>query len=883
MNSAERALVKELYWQGRDLDGEARQKLLDQACGDCPEVRAELASLWQNGHSGFHFDTLRTLTARIFHHENEPDATKTTNEYTLLETIGQGGMGMVFKAQQEGPIKRLVALKILGPELATEEHFQRFRAEQKALAMMKHPNIAMVFDAGMSDGGRPFYTMEFLDPLSLTTYCDQHRLTVGKRVRLMIQICEAVQHAHQKGVIHRDIKPSNILIASGGNRVEPKVIDFGLARLLDKARLEELAVTRTGMVMGTPAYMSPEQAGSQPEAVDTRSDIYALGVLLYELLTGVTPLGAHLEKAGSQNDLRRIIEEVDPLPPDVRLNGDIPNVAMVAAQRGRSLRALGREITGDLGWITMKALDKDPNRRYSTCSEMAADLRWHLEDLPVSAGPPGRVYHLRKLARRYKRALVTAAVIMVALSVGFTAAAIGLVQANRAKSQALASAQKMQAVNDFYLDMLSAVDPAFAGSDVKMIQLLEIASRNIERDLAAHEEIKAEVYAAMGNVYRGLGNYQDAENHLQKALALQREHLGDKHRDSLATTWNLARVHVRSGAFSQAENLLIETILAQEETLGPKHPDTMNSKNTMAFLRYKQGAYDQAEWLYREILGTTPLTMGQRDPQVLAAMGGLADVLVQQGRLEESGQIYAVALEGLRTVLGEGKPQTAATRNNYTNLLIRQGRYAEAEQLHRQNLTLRIRVLGEAHPRTLSTQHNLAWALYKQKQFKQAEHILREVYRGRQLQPGAGHPDTLTTVNLLAATLGQQGRVAEAIVLLEKVLSRQYREIETTHPALLRIKSNLANYLITTGDLARSEALLQETLEQKRTIMGRKHPSTMATLCTLAENLQKQGRLKEAAGLFQKVVRVMEETHPNHPGLPVYRGLYRKCLDQMEP
>ncbi len=463
MKQADRDKVKEVYLQGVDLDQEARGELL--AGLDNPRVAAEVSCLWQNGGSGFDFETLRTLTARIFDGGSGPASAETANQYKVLETIEQGGMGTVYKAEQQGDIKRIVALKILGKELAGKEHFQRFRAEQKALALMTHPNIASVYDAGMSTDGRPFYTLEYLDPLSLSGYCDKHKLTLKKRVQLVIKVCEAIQYAHQKGVVHRDIKPSNILLSTTDNRVEPKVIDFGLAKLLD--RTDDPLTTRVGTVMGTPGYMSPEQAGGRPEHVDTRCDIYSLGVLLYELLTGVTPLGGHLEQAGSQSEVRRIIEEVDPLPPSLRFAEDGRDVE--ASLRSGNPHSLSLQIAGELDWIVGKAMEKDPNRRYASCSELAADLRWYLEDLPVSAGPPGRVYHLKKLAHRYRAVLLTAAVVALALLAGFSAAFIGFIKATRAKSQALISAQKLQAVNEFYLEFFDSVDPANQGREVKAI------------------------------------------------------------------------------------------------------------------------------------------------------------------------------------------------------------------------------------------------------------------------------------------------------------------------------------------------------------------------------------------------------------------------------
>jgi serine/threonine protein kinase len=431
--------LKAIFWEAIERASEnERRAYLDEACAGDPDLRARIDALLLAHHNaGAFLEQPVPTPSAAWEVPNAMEAPGTIiGPYKLLEQIGEGGFGVVYLAEQRQPIRRTVALKVLKPGMDTRRVVSRFEAERQALALMDHPNIARVLDGGETASGRPFFVMELVKGVAITRYCDEHRLAPRERLALLVPVCQAVQHAHQKGIIHRDLKPSNILIAAYDGRPVPKVIDFGVAKALGQQLTEQTLVTGFQSVVGTLEYMSPEQAEFNAADIDTRSDVYSLGVLLYELLTGTTPLTKERLTRAALTEALRLIREEDPPRPSTRLSESRDTLASISAQRQLEPARLTRLVRGELDWIVMKAVTKDRSRRYETASGLARDIERYLKDEPVEARPPGKGYQLRKFLKRHKGVVLAVTAVMLALVAGIVGTSWGMVQAERSRGDA---------------------------------------------------------------------------------------------------------------------------------------------------------------------------------------------------------------------------------------------------------------------------------------------------------------------------------------------------------------------------------------------------------------------------------------------------------------
>jgi serine/threonine protein kinase/tetratricopeptide (TPR) repeat protein len=785
----------------------------------------------------------------------------TIGPYRLVQRLGVGGMGEVWRAEQTEPLHRTVALKLIKAGMDTKAVVARFDSERQALAMMDHPNIAKVFDAGETPEGRPYFVMEYVPGLAITDYCDKRRLTIKQRLALFMQVCEGVQHAHQKAIIHRDLKPSNVLVEEVDDKPVPKIIDFGLAKATGQSLTDMTMLTEVGAMLGTPDYMSPEQADRNERNIDTRTDVYSLGVILYELLVGVLPLGSQeLREAGMEAMLQKICEQ-EPPRPSTKLRSLGKSAQDSAGKRREEPQSLERHLRGELDWITIKALEKDRTQRYGSPSDLAADIQRHLQDQPVLAGPPSASYRARKFIRRHRFGVGVAAATVVLL-IGF-ATSMALQARRIAKERDRASR-----IADFMTQMFTVSDPSEArGNTVTARAILDKASNEIKTGLAKDPEVQSELMFTMARTYASLGLYALAHGLSATALENRRHLLGPKNPKTLESMTQLGWILDRQGHDDEAEKLIRQTVDQGRRVLGPEDPITLEAMDKLAVILERQGHFEEEDQLLRQLIEIRTRRFGPEDPRTLRSMVNLADAVSLEGRLAEAEGMYRKALEIELRVFGPEHPQTLGTMHNLANRIQEQGRYAEAESLYRETLATARRVLGVEHPDVVSTMSTLADTLYYEGRLQEAEKLHRESLEVELRTVGLEHPYTTRTMEGLANVLSAEGHYPEAEKLQRQVLEIRQRTLGPEHTDTLVSKYNLADLLLGEGRLPEPEKLIRETLEAQIRVLGPENADTLASKAELARILNKQGKYQEAEKTAQQVldvqVRVLGPEHPD--------------------
>jgi non-specific serine/threonine protein kinase/serine/threonine-protein kinase len=729
--------------------------------------------------------------------------------YRLLEKLGEGGMGEVWLAEQTEPVQRRVALKVIKQGMDTKQVVARFEAERQALAMMDHPAVAKVFDAGATPEGRPYFAMEHVHGVPITEFCDRHKLSNRERLELFMQVCEGVQHAHQKAIIHRDLKPTNVLVATqDGNRL-PKIIDFGVAKATAQKLTEQTVYTQMGVLIGTPEYMSPEQAEMTGEDVDTRTDVYSLGVILYELLVGALPFDSKELRSDGFEGLRKKIREEEPHKPSTRLSTLGDRSTESAKLRRVDLPTLQRQLRGDLDWITMKALEKDRTRRYGSPMELGADVERHLNHQPVLASPPSTAYRARKFVRRHRLGVgVTAAAVLVLVAFAVTMA----VQARRIAAERDTS----ERVSASLAGMLGSVDPETLG--FALWNNLRERVAEVRRGRGATEEEIAAVLATLGDALSGVNATDEAlrlvdEQILSPAGEMIERELADEPRIAGRLEHTLGETYTKLGLYEQAGRHAARSAEIRERALGAEHPDTLSSKALEGVVSSAQGRYAEAETLFRETLEMRRRVLGNEHPDTLESMYALATTYGRQERYAEAETLVRETLEIQRRVLGEEHPDTLRSMGTVATACNVQGRYREAETLSHEVLALQRRVLGEEHPDTLLTRQNLAHVYGMQGRYAEAEAICWEVLEITRRLLGEEHPRTLDRMGRLAATYNQQGRHAEAEAIFVKVLESKRRVLGEEHPDTLLSVYNLGCTAALRGDRGAALGWLRQVVE----------------------------------------------------------------------
>jgi non-specific serine/threonine protein kinase/serine/threonine-protein kinase len=738
---------------------EQRAAFLTQACPDDPQLRAEVQSLLAQQSDSFMEDSPlsslgndQTIASGTF-----PGVM--LGPYRLLEILGQGGMGEVWLAVQKQPVRRRVALKLIKAGMDTREVVARFESERQALALMDHPAIAKVFDAGSTTQGRPFFVMEYVAGVPITDYCDKHKLTTRERLELFIHVCEGVQHAHQKAIIHRDLKPSNILVSEVDGKPVPKIIDFGVAKATAQRLSAETMFTRLGSIIGTPEYMSPEQAGSVGEDIDTRTDVYSLGVVLYELLVGALPLDFHnLRFDEAMNKVR----DEDASKPSTKLRTLGEQSTTAARNRSTEPRTLARLLRGDLDAITLKAIEKERARRYGSPSDLAADIKRHLRNEAVVAHPPSVAYRTGKYIRRHWVGVaVAAAAALLLISFSLTQH-FEVRRITRERDRA-------DRVTALMTSMFKVSNPSESrGNKVTAREILDKAAQNIGSGLTQDPELQAQMMHVMGVVYANLGIYSQAHPLLLRAMEIQQRVLGADNPETLSSAYWLGLTLLYQGQYRDSERLERQTLQTQTRVLGPENKATLLSMHVLAWSLEQQARFPEAEQLYRKGLAIERRTLGPDEPQTLNSMNNLADCLDEEGHPAEAETLQRQLVEVRRRVLGPDNPDTLSSMNNLANAEDRQGHHAEAAALHTQVLAMRRRILGPEHPYTLWSMDNLAVALSAEGRNAEAEKLERETLDLRRRVLGPDHPDTARSLYNLAGMVLHLGRSTEALSLLRQ-------------------------------------------------------------------------------------------------------------------
>jgi serine/threonine protein kinase/tetratricopeptide (TPR) repeat protein len=812
---------------------------LERACAGDVLLRADVEKLLhaQAAIGSFHEAPRSTLAARAQGPITERPGT-ILGPYKLLEPIGEGGFGVVFLAEQQWPIRRQVALKVLKPGMDTRQVIARFECERQALALMDHPNIARVLDAGATDAGRPYFVMELVKGGPITEFCDEHHLAPEARLKLFIDVCHAIQHAHHKGVVHRDIKPTNVLVTVHDGAPVVKVIDFGIAKAMAEKLTERTLFTACGQMIGTPAYMSPEQAETSGLDVDTRSDVYALGVLLYELLTGTTPLeGKRLGEAGYA-EMQRLIREEEAPWPSTRVSSLGAAATPLACKRGLDGKRLAQLLAGDLDWVVMKALEKDRDRRYDTPGSFAEDVERCLRREAVLARPPSTAYRVRKFAQRQRAAVLTGSAMAAALLVGAGVATWQAAVATRAKQDALAAAaaekeakelaQAREAETRAALEFVERRVFAAArpegqdgglGREVTLRQAVAAALPLVDRSFADQPLIEARLRMTLGQSFWYLGEAKLAADECQRARTLYTEHLGPDHPDTLRSMHNLARSYHALGQYAEALRLNEETLARRLATLDRDHPDTLMSLNNVATGNAALGRHAEALELYEETLARRLATLGPDHPDTLHSMHNLAVGYAALGRHAEALKLREETLARRLAKFGPDHPDTLASMEELAKSYGALGRDTDALKLREETLARRQAELGPDHPDTLKSMYNLATSYHALGRHADALKLHEETLALRKAKLGPDHRDTLRSMWGVAASLADLGRGTEAVPVIDECVRRAAGKVCCRSDLLPGVMDLRLRHFEKTGDATgcRQTAEMWENLQRTDT------------------------------------------------------------------
>ncbi len=769
---------------------------------------------------------------------------------------------MVYRASQEQPIRRTVALKLIQLGMATREVIARFESERQALAVLDHPNIAKVFDAGANDQGRPYFVMELVEGVAITQFCDEHKLSTRQRLELFMGVCRAVHHAHQKGIIHRDLKPTNVLVAEHDGEPVPKVIDFGVARAVDHRQRGHTALTQLGGFLGTPEYMSPEQAEMSLD-VDIRTDVYSLGVLLYELLVGRLPFDSESLRGGTPERLEQLLRGTDITPPSTKVGTLGEAVQAIAAQRQTQPSSLRQELRGDLDWIVMRALEKDRERRYGTASELGNDIGRHLRDEPVVAGPPGVGYRVGKFVKRNwigVAVVASAAILLLSFAVVTSWQAA---QLRRALDQSEREALKSAEVTTFLTDLFQISDPSTArGNSILAREILDRGAQRLETELDGQPEVQAAMMGTIGEIYIHLGLLPEAENLIIGGLELQQQTLDPLHPNIAASHDRLSYLRQWQGQYAAAEEEARRALALRRAITGGGDESEARGAFQLGRVLRLSGRYQEAETALRQAMAVWERVASSNDPEPMTTLNELGMTLSRLGRFEEARAMHQQTIDHGRRTLGADHPDVATRKLNLASVLSELGRDGESEVLLREVVTSRRRVFGDEHILLAASMNNLARICQRLGKRAEAESLHRQVLEMRRRLQGSEHPDVASAMTNLGVVLRQNGRYTEAENLYREALTINQRNLGPDHREVAIGHHNLSSLLRRLGRLTEAESEIRQAVEILRRTLDDRHPHVARSQAALGKILVMAGKLDEAETVLRGAETVQAEALP---------------------